>query len=284
MRVSRYALGIALPMLMWQAVGFAQTLRMSYSETKKTIERVKDQSEKFKDNFDDDVHRTGLDSKSRQDMKRVVNRFEKASENLKKHYSKDNAAVPSVQDVLAQGALIDSFISRHVVSPRVQNEWLLLRQDLDLLANSYDLPPNQPAALARTEPPAAVVIAPVQPQPGAERMGDLIRDIQTDATAFQTNVRAALAGSSVDDVEANSSINQYIGDFMVSCDRLNTSYSSGYSSVDSVNEVVSRAERIDEYMKDHPLSLSVQESWIRLRNDLVRLAAIYNLMPGWLSR
>ncbi len=282
MRVFKWAFGIAFPMLMWQAVGFAQTQRMSYSETKKTIERVKDQSEKFKDNFDDDVHRTGVDSKSREDMKRVVNHFEKASENLKKHYSKDNAAVPSVQEVLAQAALIDSFISRHVVSPRVQNEWLLLRQDLDLLANSYDLIPNWPSALARTEPPAAVVIVPVQPQPGAERMSDLIRDIQTDATAFQTNVRAALAVA--DDAEAESSINQYIGDFMVSCDRLNTSYSNGSSSLDSVDEVVSRAGRIDEYMKDHPLSVSAQESWDRLRNDLVRLAATYNLTPAWLSR
>jgi hypothetical protein len=54
-------------------------------------------------------------------------------------------------------------------------------------------------------------------------------------------------------------------------------------SVDSVSDLLQRAEPIDRFMGTHPLSPAAQESWIRVRRDLIRLAAGYDLSPEWLS-
>jgi hypothetical protein len=273
MRFSKYAFGLALMLLIWP-VAFARAQRMSYSDTKRTIERIKDQSDKFNDNFNDDVHRSGVDSQTRHDMKRAVNRFEEAAEDLRRRYHKEDAAIPSVQRVLADAAYIDSFLSKHVVSPRVQDEWLLLRQDLDLLANSYNLDTTWPSALARTEYPVpAVVVVPVQP--GSTQVQDLIGDIQAHAAVFESNLRGAESGPAVD---------QYFGDFMVSAEKLKTVHTSGYPSADAAREVLARGELIDQYMREHPVSVSAQESWIRLKSDLARLAAAYSPAPAWLNR
>jgi hypothetical protein len=279
MRFFKYSIGLALPVLIWQ-IATARPQRMSYSDTKKTIERIKDESDRFKNNFNDDVRRSGVDSHTRREMKRTVDRFEDAAEHLKDRYHKDNAAVPSVREVLAQAVLIDSFVSQHIVSPRVRDQWLLLRQDLDLLAGSYNLTSEfPPSALARTEypAPAAVVVIPVQP--GSRQIQGLLQDLQTDAAAFQAAVRSSLANLPAGEMETGSSINQYVGDFMVSADRFQSTYTT-----EDANEILTRGGAIDQYMQDHPLSVSAQQSWIRLRNDLVRLAAAYNISPAWLSR
>lgn len=280
MRIWRSALGLALPILMLQLAS-GQTHRMSYSETNRTIDRIKDQSEKFKDHFDDDVHRSGVGSTTRQDMKHAVESFENAAKDLEHRYDKNNAAASGVQQLLADASVIDAFMSRNMVSPRVQNEWLLLRQDLDLLADSYDLDASWPSALARAETPAVVVV-PVQPSDA--RLQDIVRDIQADTAAFESSVRGTLSSSASADLNTEGEINQYLGNFIVSSERLRTMQSSGYSGLETAGEVLERAELIDRYMKEHPLSISAQENWIRLRSDLVRLAAVYNLRPAWLSQ
>lgn len=278
MLVSRYVLGLALTLLAGQ-VAVAQAQRMSYKDTKHTIERIKDWSDTFDHNFDRDVHKSGVDSDLRNEMKRSVERFEEATEHLEHSYDKDNAAVPAVRAVLREAAVIDTFMARNIMSPRVQSEWLLLRQDLDLLAGSYGLTTEYPSALARAEtPPAAVVVMPAAA--GSEQLRDLIQDIHTHGELFQSNVRTALANSA----EPESVIHQYIGGFMVSAERLRNSYSGGAYSADEASEVLSQAEPIDLYMRDHPLSVSAQESWLRLRNDLIRLGAAFSLSPVWLSR
>lgn len=280
MRVFRFAFAMMLPILFWQGAAASQQ-RMSYSDTKKTIDRIKDRSDRFADRFDDDLGRTEADSDTRDDIKRTVRRFEHAAERLEERYEDDNAAVSSVRDVLNQAALIDSFIASYTVSPRVQSDWAALKQDLNMLANSYGMRWEWPSALARAvSPPAAVIVIPIAP--GSRELGNLIQDIQIDANAFQTSVRSALAGSSYERIETGPRINQHIGDFMVATDRLKASYTAGQSGVEAANEVLARGEAIDIYMRSHPLSVSAQQNWLRLRNDLIRLAAAYNLSPQWL--
>jgi len=278
MLVSKYVLGLALALLAGQmAVAQAQ---MSYNDTKRTIKRIKEWSDTFDHNFDRDVRKSGVDSDVRHEMKKSVERFEEATKYLEDSYDQDNAAVPAVRAVLREGAVIDAFMARNIMSPRVQSEWLLLRQDLDLLAGSYGLTAEWPSALARAEtsPPPAVVVLPVPS--GSEQLRDLVQDIHTHGALFQSNVRSALASST----EPESAIHQYIGDFMVSAERLRASYTGGTYSAGAANEVLSNAEPIDLYMRNYPLSIAAQESWLKLRNDLIRLAAAFSLSPVWLSR
>jgi hypothetical protein len=86
-----------LPLVLWQPA-FAMPQRMSYSETKRTVDRIDDQSGKFKDNFDHDIGRFGLDSSRRHEMKRTENRaagngFVRGSVPLSREIFRDWAAL-----------------------------------------------------------------------------------------------------------------------------------------------------------------------------------------------
>jgi len=180
MRCLKFALGLAVPRVLCQAAS-STPQRMGYAETKRTIERIRDQSSKFKDNFELDISKSGLDLSGSHERKREINRFEESAERLKKNYHKENAAVSSVSDVLSQASVIGRFMAEHPVTPRVQDEWLLLRQDLDLLAGFYGMTTNWPSVLARTEweSPVATV------RPDREQMLGLInifRQMRTHST------------------------------------------------------------------------------------------------------
>ncbi len=276
MRSLRFALGLAIPLVIFPAA-FSAPQRLSYRETKNIIDIVKDHSEKFKDNFDDDVGKSGISSETGHEMKHVVNEFKESTERLKKNYQKDNSAATSVQDVLSRAAVINRFMTVHVMTTRVREEWRGLRQELDRLALSYDLPPLEEARRSEALPPA-----PIGPGwLGRERR--LITDIQTSTDSFDVNVSAAFAGSAYVDTQTANLLHRYIGRFKVSADRLRRSYDSGSLAIDSVSDLLQRAEPIDQFVGTHPLSPAAQQSWIRVRRDLAQLAARYDLSPAWLS-
>lgn len=276
----RLAVGTALALLITVLAAPAQTQPMSHEDTERAIDRIKANSDRFEEHFDDDIGDAAIDSSLRSDIKATVQRFEEASRHLEQRYSDESAAVPAVRVVLTEGARINAFLSQTPVTARIQNEWAVLRQDLDALAASYNLSDVWPGSLARAQYPVSGV--PTMAPSGTA--GDLVQDLQSNAYAFQSAVTGALAGSAPSDATGVAVINQYVGDLRVAVDRLKMAHASGQPTIESANEVLRRAEPVDQFMKNHPLSVSAQESWTRVRNDLIRLAAVHNLSPAWLSR
>jgi hypothetical protein len=273
MRGFKFMLSLFIALLLGQTVARADAQRMSYSDTKKTIDRIRDRSDRFESNFQDAIDRTGLDSDVRHDMKRTVKRFEQSAKDLEQRYKKSDAANSYVRALLMDAALLDRFLSDHVLSSKVQDEWLGLKNDLDRLALSYDLSGVWPSALARVEPV-------VPRQPSGQEMRDLLQDLQLNTDAFQTNTTIALAELSAD--RQTSYMSQYMNDFRNSVGRLNSSYVTGTLTSEAVNDALYKAQLIDAFMRDHPLPMSSQESWIRVKNELTHLAAAYNFSPAWL--
>lgn len=273
MHFTKYALALTVAVLFWQPPGRAQ--QMSYDQTEKTIEKIKEFSDSFEDHFDRSISRSAVDSIRLNDMKQAVERLEHAADQLEDHFDKDDAAVPWARAVLREAAVVDSMMARNPMPTGIESRWLQLRQELDLLAGSYGLSTEWPSRLARAEAaPPAVVVVPA-PSAASFQIPDLLNQLQTDAIAFQASVRNSPAADA---------IQPRLGDFMVSLDRLNRSYSRGSLGAGDVNELLSRAETVDFYMRDYPVSVAAQEAWLRLKDDLVRLGAQFNLSPAWFAR
>lgn len=271
----RLAFGAALALLITALAAPAQTQPMSHEDTERAIDRIKANGDVFEEHFDDDIGEAAIESSLRSDIKATVQRFEEASRHLEQRYTDESAAVPAVRVVLTEGARINAFLSQTPVTTRIQNEWAVLRQDLDALASSYNITDIWPSSLARAQ---------YQPAMPSGTGADIVQQLQSNSYAFQSAVTNALANSPPSEATGVGVINQYLGDLRVAVDRLKTAHASGQPTVDHANEVLRRAEPVDQFMKNHPLSVSAQESWMRVRNDLIRLAAANNLSPAWLPR
>jgi phosphatidate phosphatase PAH1 len=209
-------------------------------------------------------------------MKDAADRFEDIAEKAKNRYGKHNAAVPQVRTLLQEGSLIDAFISEHAMSPAVENQWRMMRADLDRLAVNYNLTAEWRSSLARTEPDEN------SSQLNRRQMEDLIREIQTSADLYQANANAAIQNASV----SPSWISTFDGlmrEFRLSVDRLQSGFQSGQSTVSLANTAIRNAETLDIFMRDHPLSSSASESWEQVRTDLSRLALAYHIDSPWLA-
>ena len=82
------------------------------------------------------------------------------------------------------------------------------------------------------------------------------------------------------DTRQVNSIHQYIVDFRASAGRLRNDHQSGLLNVDYVSDLLRRAEPIDDFIENYPLSAAAFSSWTHVRNDLLWLAVACKLSPG----
>jgi hypothetical protein len=114
--------------------------RVSQENMKQLIASTEKRAEGFRASLDEALDRSRFDGGNREDqINRFVKDFEVATDHLKDRYADNYSAVGSVTEVLRRGALIDHFMMRHNLTSRAQNEWRLLRGNLDELARAYNV-------------------------------------------------------------------------------------------------------------------------------------------------
>src|SRR3954466_15529365 len=72
-------------------------------------------------------------------LDRMVSDFQQAVLELRSRYNRNQASNTDVQAVLDRAARIDRFMQRRQLSSTAENDWQLLRTDLDSLATTYHI-------------------------------------------------------------------------------------------------------------------------------------------------
>ncbi|MEP7343109.1 MAG: hypothetical protein ABI977_35620 [Acidobacteriota bacterium] len=117
-----------------------QPYRVSQDNMKQLVEWIEKRSDSFRASLDDALDKSRFDGSKREDnINGFVKDFEVATDQLKDHYADNYSAVGAVTEVLRRGALIDHFMQRHPMTSRAQNDWRLLRGNLDELARAYNV-------------------------------------------------------------------------------------------------------------------------------------------------
>ncbi len=287
MITSKYLIFLAsVAMLLLSAPTLGQAAdQISYHESKRVIERVEKQADRFKDSFKHAVHHSGIDSATQDSAVHLVKEFEDASDILKHNYDKDNAASPAAESVLRSGAAIDAFMTRHPLTPRAQQDWRNLRGNLDELARAYNVAWTwpvivvEPAAVALEQPRAVIVDVPYRLS--HEQMEALLKRLEKDADSYENSLKDALDHSRFDDTNAEGSIKGYVKDFEEATDRLKDRYSDRNAAVETVTDVLRRGAKIDGFMRTNTMTARAQTDWATLRRDLDELATAYNGSFDW---
>ena len=114
--------------------------RINDSDVKAIISRIDAQAEHFRHSLRDALNHSRFNhTGAEDDINAFVKNFEKATERLKDHFGKHNAATDDAEEVMRRAARIDAFMRAHELSSRAQEDWQALRRNLDELAAAYNV-------------------------------------------------------------------------------------------------------------------------------------------------
>ena len=117
-----------------------------------------------------------------------------------------------------------------------------------------------------------------------KEMKDLLSRIDKQAATFRSSLKSALNHSRFDDTKEEDHINDFVKGFEQATERLKHHYDEKSSASSDVEEVLSRAARIDDFMERHHLSPRAESNWAALRQNLDALAEAYSVSWSWTER
>ena len=114
--------------------------RVNDNDVKAIINRMDTHAEHFRHSLSDALNHSHFNHTSTEDdINAFVKNFERSTERLKDHFGKHNAAGDDAEEVMRRAARIDAFMRAHELSSRTQEDWRMLRRDLDELALAYNV-------------------------------------------------------------------------------------------------------------------------------------------------
>jgi hypothetical protein len=85
------------------------------------------------------VYRSDQGDRGRDEIRRSVRDLKQATERLRDRVDGRQANTLDAEEVLRRGASIDDFMQRYQLSAQAEQNWVLLRADLDTLASAYNV-------------------------------------------------------------------------------------------------------------------------------------------------
>jgi YMGG-like Gly-zipper len=130
-------------MLAGLATATAQTPRddrRDDRQAEQVIARIDQRAARFQNNVERAVNQNGMDNTRREGkINQFVTDFRQAVAQLRANNSRRQASDADVQMVLDRAARIDAFLRAHQGLTGVDNDWQMLRSDLDSLASAYNV-------------------------------------------------------------------------------------------------------------------------------------------------
>lgn len=109
----------------------------------------------------------------------------------------------------------------------------------------------------------------------------ILNRIDTRTNQFRASLDAALDRSRLDNTRREDNINQFVLDFDEAADRLRERFNQRAETSADVQEVLNRANRIDNFMRRNRLGGRAEMDWTSIRTDLNQLATAYNITWSW---
>ena len=110
---------------------------------------------------------------------------------------------------------------------------------------------------------------------------EIIRQLETDTDSFKSSLDRALDHSPLNGSRTEDEINGYVKNFEEATDRLRDRAEDHEYSPGLAREVLNRGRAINNFMATHRLGKDAETDWARVRSNLNRLAAAYNLRWRW---
>jgi hypothetical protein len=131
-----FALGVLLSGFTTMAQ--QRSYRGTYQSVRNLISRIDSRATTFRNTLDRAMDQSQLDGTNAEDnINTFVRDFDTAVDNLRQRFESRQSTAADAQEVLNHAALIDRFVNRRRLEPRVQQDWSAVRLQLNQLATAY---------------------------------------------------------------------------------------------------------------------------------------------------
>lgn len=219
-------------------------------------------------------------TRTEDEITNYVRDFENATDRLRERFNSRNSVSADVEEVLTRAANIDSFLSQYRFSTTVTRNWDLVKADLNRLSSFYNVTWNW----NRNDFPTTGGIGVGNNRPNRVNdaaVSNLLQTLERDADYFNRSLTAALDRSALNGTQAENEVADYVREFENATDRLKQNFDSRNAASGDVEEVLNRASAIDNFLRQNRLATRVNTDWSRVRDDLTRLAGLYNVSWDW---
>lgn len=285
---ARYLLILALSFAWLGATGVdianAQVYgtRVNRRDMNDLLVRIDTKTDTFKRMVQSDMDRSTLNNTNREDrITDFVANFETAKDALQSSFNSRQNVGTEVQEVLNRAAAIDRFMTRNNLSYQVENQWISLRADLDTLARYNNVSWNWNDSTNRNGGVNAGNMNYRVYTATDTQLSSLLNRIEQRTDVFKRQAGNGLDRSSINGTRAEDSISAYVSEFENATDRLKQHFDSRESTTDDVNDVLTRATYIDQFVGRNRLPWAAQSQWRNLRTDLNTLATYYRVSWNW---
>jgi len=108
-----------------------------------------------------------------------------------------------------------------------------------------------------------------------------LRRVETDADRFRSSFSAALDRSRWNGTSTEDQLNTYVQNFETATDTLRSRFNARTSVAADVENVLSQAAFLNDFMMRNRLDMQAMNDWTTLRADLDALARAYNVTWDW---
>jgi hypothetical protein len=278
--------------VMAQIVG--QPFRLSDKDVEKILQRIEQQSDKFRSSLDSALDKSRFNGSNREDdINSFVKEFYKETKNLRDRFDSRKSTAPDVQRVLDRAARIDGFMRRFSLSSRAQDDWSTLKSYLDELASAYNVswrwfdsggyPPPTVGYPGDPSPyPNRVTVGSVPYRVSDREVEQILRRIEQQSDKFRSALDSALDKSRFNGSRQEDDINRFVKEFYEHTKTLRDHFDDHKSTSADVQSVLERAASIDSFMLRNRLRKNnALKEWQTLRGNLSDLARVYNVVWEW---
>lgn len=122
------------------ALAQTRAYRVRDRQVQTLLNRIETTTDAFRQNIERAFNNNNQNNSDREDgINSYVADFERATDALKSNFAQRNSTTDDVEEVLNRAAYINSFMRDNRATTATQNQWKLIRTDLNTLANYYSV-------------------------------------------------------------------------------------------------------------------------------------------------
>lgn len=254
----------------------AQTPRLiaTNRQVQTVLTRIETNTDIFRRDMQTAVNNSSINNTNREErIMDLIDNFERSTDTMRSVFNSRGVISGEINDMLAQGAQIDRFMTRNRVTGRAATRWAAIKTDLNLIARYYSVTWN--TTQVGTYPSVPVYTA------TDTQLRNLIAQIENKTDVYKRQMERSLDRSTVNNTSTEDSINTLVARFEEATDRLRQQFEGRRSTGDDATEVLSRARFIDQFMARSRMNRNAENQWSSIRNDLNTLATYYRVSWDW---
>jgi len=219
------------------------------------------------------VQRSVDQTQPKNDVSAFQSAFDIAIRQFRDQFTRRLAVASDVEGILQSASPLNSFITQHTLNPRVRNDWVSVRTDLNTLASAYgvswqwnQLTPmkvdsNRLFRLSETE------------------LTQLIQQIEDGGDKFRVSLSDAFDLRPSDHTRVEANMNDALRDFKKATDQVRIRFDAKQLVSDDVQRLLDQARPLELFMRDKTLTDRSRSDWSTLRTNLNLLGNAFNLSP-----